>query len=365
MAGRPPTYGSYLQLDLLLAAQRPPDFARLEAADDPSSGTRDLLHHDELLFIVVHQAFEIWFKLILHELGRARDLLGRVSPGRRRETVEERHVPEIVAAVERVNEVFRVATDQFRVIETMPTLAFLAFRDAITPASGFQSVQFRELEIMSGAVEARRAASSGTFAALLTPVEHVRLDRRLAEPTLKDALLDWLGRTPIEQAFPRFGDEFVAAFERYCDDQARLHAANPYASAAEKAAATARLAETKKRVRGYVLEGDPATVRANQAFLFITTYREEPLLRAPSLLLDRLVEYEQGFRLFRFRHARMVERMIGSRTGTGGSAGVDYLDATAGYKIFGDLLEARNYLLDRRRLPDLPRPDVFRFNFGA
>jgi tryptophan 2,3-dioxygenase len=360
---RAPTYGTYLQLDRLLSAQRPPDYARAPAT--PDGPTRDLLHHDELLFVVVHQVFELWFKLVLHELGRARDLLGRLSPGQRPDTVAERHVPEISAALARVNEILRVAIDHFRVVETMPTLSFLAFRDAITPASGFQSVQFRELEIMAGAQEAREAAAAGRFAALLSPPEAERLARRLAEPTLKEVLLDWLGRTPIERAFPRFAEEFVAAFDRYCDDQRDAHLANPYAIDAERAAACARIEEMRGEARRYVMGGDEEERRANRAFLFITTYREEPLLRWPAILLDGLVEFEQNFRAFRFRHARMVERMIGSRTGSGGSSGVGYLDRTAGYKIFGHLLEARNFLLDRRRLPELPSPDVFRFRFDS
>ena len=363
MPARAPTYGTYLQIDRLLGAQSPPDYAALLPDDPPDRRTRELLHHDELLFIVVHQAFELWFKLVLHGLSRARDLLGRVSPGERPDVVAEVHVPEISAALGRVNEIFRIAVDQFRVIETMPTLSFLAFREAITPASGFQSVQFRELEILVGAEEPRLAASRGVFAALLTPGEADRIRRRLDETTLKAALLDWLGRTPIERAFPEFGREFVAAFDRYCDDQEAAHSANPYATDEERAAARFRIAGLRAEARAYVLGGDPATRRANQAFLFITTYREEPLLRWPALLLDGLVEFEQGFRAFRFRHARMVERMIGARTGTGGSAGVSYLDQTTGYKIFGNLLEARSFLLERRRLPELTFPEVFRFRF--
>ncbi|HYC77473.1 MAG TPA: tryptophan 2,3-dioxygenase family protein [Planctomycetota bacterium] len=362
MPGRAPTYGSYLQLDLLLAAQNPPDYERLEPSEAPSARTRPLLHHDELLFIVVHQAYELWFKLILHELSRARDLLGRVAP-HKPTTVDERDVPEIVHTLERVNEVLRLAVDQFGVIETMTPLSFLAFRDAITPASGFQSVQFREVEILLGADEARRAVAQGVFDGLLSRGEAERLRARLDETTLKDALLDWLGRTPIRRAYPEFAAEFAAAFDAYCDDQARRHAANPYAPPSERTAAAERARAAKAAARAYVLEGDPIAVRANQAFLFITTYREEPLLRWPALLLDRLVEFEQRFRAFRFRHARMVERMIGARTGTGGSSGVDYLDRGSQQRIFGNLLEARNFLLDRARLRDLPHPEVFRFRF--
>src|SRR5262245_2735345 len=141
------TYGAYLQLERLLGAQRPPDSSKAAAP----GATRDLLHHDEMLFVVVHQIYELWFKQVLHELAYARDLLGRAqNGGGRAERVPERVVPTVVATIERVNEIFRIATAQWRVIETMNPAHFLQFRDAITPASGFQSVQFREMETLAG-----------------------------------------------------------------------------------------------------------------------------------------------------------------------------------------------------------------------
>jgi tryptophan 2,3-dioxygenase len=356
------TYGTYLQLDRLLGAQSPPDLARGAGA------TREVLHHDEMLFIVVHQVYELWFKLVLHELSFARDLLGRIAApgaGERAERVPERTVPTVVATIERVNEIFRVAVSQFRVIETMHPAHFLQFRDAISPASGFQSVQFRETEILAGLTEAHREAQGGgSYALHLDLAERTRIEERAGAMTLKGALMDWLRRTPIEQAHPKFAEDYADAYDRYVDEQIALQARNPHTSDAERASAKARFGVLKAAMRQYFFGPDADENRAHRAFLFITTYREEPLLRWPSVLLDRLVEFEQNFREFRFRHARMVERMIGARIGTGGSPGLAYLDQTAAYRIFGNLLEARNFLISRTCLADVPHPEVLRFRFG-
>jgi tryptophan 2,3-dioxygenase len=357
------TYGAYLQLDRLLGAQLPPN---LEKAATSPLDTRALLHHDEMLFIVVHQVYELWFKLILHELSYARDLLGREGgKNGRAERVAERQIPNVVATIERVNEIFRIATAQFRVIETMHPVHFLQFRDAISPASGFQSVQFREMELLAGLTQANREAQGGgSFALQLAAGERARVENRASSLSLKAALMDWLRRTPIEQAYSNFAEDYAAAYDRYVENQISLQGHNPHATDAERAAGRMRLESLKTAIRAYFFGPDADETRAHRAFMFIATYREEPLLRWPSVLLDRLVEFEQSFREFRFRHARMVERMIGARTGTGGSPGLAYLEQTTSYRIFGNLLEARNFLLSRDYLPDVPHPEVLRFKFG-
>jgi tryptophan 2,3-dioxygenase len=356
------TYGTYLQLDRLLGAQLPPD---LEKAATTPIATRELLHHDEMLFIVVHQIYELWFKLILHELSFARDLLGRTADGGKSERVPERVVPTVVSTIERVNEIFRVATAQWRVIETMQPAHFLQFRDAITPASGFQSVQFREMELLAGLAQTQRDGQIwGSYALQLAPEERERVEKRASSMTLKGALMDWLRRTPIEQAYPKFAEDYAAAFDRYVNDQIALQEKNPHATAGERAAGRQRLEALEAAIRAYFFGPDPSETNAHRAFMFIATYREEPLLRWPSVLLDRLIEFEQSFREFRFRHARMVERMIGARTGTGGSPGLAYLEHTTSYRIFGNLLEARNFLIARSYLADVPNPEVLRFRFG-
>ncbi len=357
------SYGSYLQLDRLLSSQNPPDYAQLRDSDRPDAKTRPRAHHDELLFIVVHQVFELWFKVILQEMRLARDLLGRQSQGSRIAEVPEEHIPRVVAALDRVNEILQVATHQWRVVETIDPTSFLDFRDLIIPASGFQSVQFRELEILAGLPENLRVDFEGTaYATKLTDSEQERLKSAQGEMTLHAALLDWLGRTPIEEGFPGFADAYLAELERYVDEQSGFQDQNPNLADSQRLDARLRLRSQLTDARNYLLGGTPARNRAHQAFVFIASYRTAPLLRWPSTLIDALIEFEQNFRIFRFRHARMVERMIGARIGTGGSPGVHYLDhTTSRYRIFGELLEARSFLLAHRRLPPLPHPSIFDF----
>lgn len=359
-------YGSYLQLKKLLSAQRPPDYATVAAGTDPASGpVRELAHHDELLFIVVHQVYELWFSLVIHELARVRDLLGRCGP-EGGERVSEDDIPRSVNGLRRVNEIMQILMAQWRVMETMNPANFLEFRNLITPASGFQSVQFRQLEMLAGlSGEARMDFEGRPYATDLADWERERLASVRGTMTLRAALFDWLSRTPIQQVFPAFAERFVAAFSGYCHEQASLQKTNPNLAPAQQEAAITAAEAQAESLRAWLLGGTPERNHAHQAFLFIGSYRHLPLLRWPAALLDTLIEFEQNFRMFRFRHARMVERMIGSRIGTGGSPGIAYLDSTASkYKIFGDLLEARNFTLATSHVPPLPDESLLSFRFA-
>ncbi|MCB9834254.1 MAG: hypothetical protein H6807_17455 [Planctomycetes bacterium] len=359
MTKRSPSYHTYLQLDRLLDCQLPPSF---ETGSDLD--TRELLHHEELLFIVMHQTIELWFKLVLADLEAARDLIGR--PGERDRQVPEDDIPRACSYLHRGAELFRHLTGQFTIIETMAPLHFLSFRDQLIPSSGFQSWQFRELEVLAGLPEAERINFEGKpYFAHMEPERRAGIDRRMKEMSLREAVVDWLARTPVEEAFPGFVDTFLEAHARYIDEQAAHQARNPNLAPEQTAAIRGRFERAKDEARAFFREGDETLRRAHAAFVFISTYRREPLLRWPYALLERALEFEEHFRLFRFRHARMVERMIGLRVGSGGSTGVEYLDATAGkYRIFGDLLHSVSYLIEGARLPvEPPRPDILRFRY--
>jgi tryptophan 2,3-dioxygenase len=350
MAPEPVLYWEYLQLDKLLDCQRP---------------GRELAHHDEHLFIVAHQAFELWFKQILFEIRRARDLLAPPGAPAGARQVPETDVPEICAALARVVEILRVLTEQWRIVETMPPGSFLAFRDRLIPASGFQSLQFRLLEVISGLPAAARVSIDGrAFSSRFSPALQATLDEAAREVTLRDALLDWLARTPVDAAFPDFAAAFTAAFDAYADAQRALQLENPFLPPEQRTNIERRFDEEKAACRAFLSPADTRQGRAHLAFIFLTAYREEPLLRWPNQLLEQVIAYEEYLRIFRFRHARMVERMIGLRVGTGGSTGVDYLDETARrHRIFGDLLAAQSFLLARDRLPDVPNPELLAFRW--
>ncbi len=360
-----PTYWDYLRLDRLLSLQ-----GGLEGDDDS-------LLPDELHFIVVHQTFELWFKLMLRELRLARDALA--SP-----RVPEETIPHVVHHLRRTNEIFRLTTEQFRIMETLTPQDFLAFRDKLAPASGFQSFQMRELEVLFGLDEQQRAAETG-----VAPLDAIRqladqspagefawgrIEAARREQSLRDALHAWLYRTPIPGSSPaeQGDDAVVTAFlERYLEAMREQQAAQePRLSAipgSSPEAARARLASGLQQAREFLFAEDvPEEERARArrvraALVFIESYRQLPLLAWPRLLVDTIVELEENLVLWRTRHARMVERVIGRRVGTGGSSGVDYLDRTAETRIFRELWTVRTLLLPKAVLPPLEHADQYGF----
>jgi tryptophan 2,3-dioxygenase len=360
-----PTYWDYLGLDRLLSLQ-----GGLE-------GDEKQLMPDELHFIIVHQAFELWFKLTLRELRLARDHLAAPR-------VPEERIPYVVHHLGRVSEILKLAVEHFRVMETLTPQDFLAFRDKLIPASGFQSFQMRELEIVLGLEDEQRLDYAGS-----DPLSHIEklaagspagelawrhIQSARSEQNLRAALHTWLYRTPVQGSSP--GDpgdaEVVTGFlESYF---ASMQAQNRNKAArlaqtlgSDKARIEAQLAEGEARAKSFLFaedvpEADRERVRRVRAgVLFIESYRELPLLAWPRLLLDTVVEVDEELVIWRSRHARMVERIIGRRVGTGGSSGVDYLDQTARYRIFDELWAVRTILLPKDALPGLEHPEVYGF----
>jgi tryptophan 2,3-dioxygenase len=248
------TYGAYLQLPELLRAQLP-------ESDPPA--------HDELLFISIHQVYELWFKLLLHELTDARD---RMLAG-------ETYLPRV--RLERCHAIERVLVGQVDVIDTMTPQDFLAFRNKLAPASGFQSAQFREIEFLSGLKDPgflRRFRG-------LSDVERDRLGARLAEPSLWDAFLVSMGK---------------AGF---------------------------RVDEPEERFAGYL-----KIARDRERFGQLWD------------LAEALVDHDQAWSLWRARHVLMAERQIGTKPGTGGSAGGAYLRSRIELRFYPELWEVRSQL---------------------
>lgn len=354
-----PVYWDYLHLETLLGLQ-----GGLAEGGAPSP--------DELHFIIVHQAFELWFKLVISQLRLARDHLAAPR-------LPEEQVPFVVHHLGRCNEILKLCVDQFRVMETLPPQDFLAFRDKLVPASGFQSFQLREMEILLGLEDAQRVAYAGT-----QPVEHIRklgagspggafavahLEAARAEESLRSALRRWLIRTPIHGSSPgdpgddavvtAFVDDYLARSDAHAAEGVdRLVAA---LGEAERPRIAERVDAAQAATAGFLRPADPEEQRARAGLLFIESYRDLPLLAWPRLLLDTVVEFEEQLLLFRNRHARMVERTIGRRVGTGGSSGVDYLDKTTAYRVFPELWAVRSALLPRERLPPVREPGRYGF----
>ncbi len=358
-------YWDYLHLEQLLALQG--GLERDEGQIEP----------DELHFIVVHQAFELWFKLVLRELRLARDLLAAPR-------VAEEAIPHVVHHVGRINAILRLCVDQFAIMETLTPQDFLAFRDKLIPASGFQSFQLRELELVLGLDDAQRTVELGLdpLAALRSLAKGSRggaqvikhLDAVAKETSLRAGLRQWLSRTPIQGSSPddpgdeatvlRFIEAYLDRLEGTSASDAELLKAVP---GADPAATAARLAAGQTAARTFLLATDrPEATRAldrriRAGLLFVESYRRLPLLAWPRTLVDAVVELEEQLVLWRTRHARMVERVIGRRVGTGGSSGVDYLDRTTRYRIFDELWAVRTLLLPREKLPPLEDPGFYGF----
>jgi tryptophan 2,3-dioxygenase len=266
----PLSYGDYLHVPQLLSLQHP-------QSSPP--------HHDELLFIIIHQTYELWFKLLLHELDAVVTNLqaaGR-NPGSRDEVYEAARL------LRRCTEVARVLVEQFTILETMLPTHFLAFRGLLKPASGFQSEQFREIEFLCGLKDERMLRLHEP-----TPEMHARLERRLHEPSLRDVFftaLTALGTMPLLK-------EGASEAEKF---QARAQA-------------------------------------------IVALYRDERGHRDWIDVCERLTEFDELIVSWRLRHIQMVERTIGVRMGTGGSAGASYLKGTIDKKFFPELWEARSLM---------------------
>jgi len=278
------SYNSYLKVPELLALQHP--------LSEPA-------HHDELLFIVIHQAYELWFKQILHEVEAARACMGE---GR---VLQAHHY------LKRVAEIFRVLVQQIHILETMRPADFLEFRDRLNPASGFQSLQFRELEFLVGVKEERYLTHFQHRPEMLTA-----LRRRLAETDLRQEYYALLGR---------LGFEIPPETYRL---ETKLQPGLPSKSHESSASDDAELA----RVRDGIMR------------VLLPIYREPEKNHPLYLLTESLVDLDQYLALWRDHHVRVVERVIGFKPGTGGSSGVGYLRMTTAKKAFPFLWEARGYL---------------------
>lgn len=368
---RRPSYWEYVKVEELLALQG-------------GLGSDDArLSDDEVRFIVIHQIDELWFKLALRELTTTRDLF-------RQEPVPETALSATVASLRRVVLIFELAASHFRLMETMRPKEYLKFRDKLSPASGFQSAQMRELEILLGLEEAERVryGNEGSFLDALrgdqgdaSPALQRVLRRMRDVPTLKDAVYSWLARTPIQGSTPgmpddeatvlAFLEDFLAGHERGMRTAVTKLAKAQALSPTDEARLAQRYTEQLEQARRFLHAEDQAPeakVRARRlraAALFIESHRELPLLAWPCEILDAVVEMEQAMIVFRQRHARMVERVIGRRVGTGGSDGVAYLDQTAlRYRVFRELWATRTLLLAPDLVPDAKNAAFYDFRAG-
>jgi tryptophan 2,3-dioxygenase len=262
----PLSYNQYLRVADLIGLQ--------ECLSDPA-------HHDELLFITIHQAYELWFKQILHELDAAVTMMA------------EDRLAAAAHTMRRVVEIEKLLVTQIHLLESMTPISFLGFRDQLNPASGFQSMQFREIEFTSGLKQ---------------------------ESLLNEFRADEFASSRLQKRFESIslGEAFYAALRKRGLD----------------APANDRSIDESERAKRYG--------KRTQAVLEILTHFEQRYEEFQ--LAEALLEHDEYFALWRSHHIKMVERMVGTKRGTGGSEGVGYLRTTLDKKFFPELWEARTYL---------------------
>jgi tryptophan 2,3-dioxygenase len=327
---RPPVYYSeYLQLDKILNAQA------------PESGKEGMQADDEMLFIIIHQAYELWFKQILFEL----DIIRKVF----RQDAISNNTPDIYNSVHRLKRICRIleiAVNQMTVMETMTPLDFLDFRDLLRPASGFQSIQFKMIEAALGLHYGSRHGQN-YYLSQLSEQDIERVKKAESEQSLMVLVNAWLERMP----FIKDGKHWPEGESFY--DQYR---AAYLASLRPGEEANLQTFEMLFHDEASYPEGRSFSFQSSRNALFIMLYRDYPLLHLPFELLSTLLEVDELLSLWRHRHIHMVQRTIGKRTGTGGSTGADYLKKAAdSHYIFKELAELTSFLLPRNMLPKLPQ----------
>eukprot|EP00760_Papus_ankaliazontas_P007950 PhM_4_TR13615/c0_g1_i1/m.9428/K00453/TDO2, kynA; tryptophan 2,3-dioxygenase len=324
-----PNYGDYIATTALLQLQDGP-------APTKEGGT-GLVHHEERTFIVVHQVFELWFKLVLGDVAKVQKMLTGLTEVASVEM--HQRLAQSLNYLQRIEKIFTHMQGSFEVLETMHPADFLEFRDYLVPASGFQSTQFRELEMMLGLQETRRRfVNERPVFSYLDEEAQKRLRELARSPSVNEQLIHLLNAVNVPDSFvPMFFDatESLAKERQYVF--ARIKPGDPYAEQ--------QIREHVDRIKHIILTPDASSSshanftaeqfqRALVAALYVCSYRHDPQCELLAQLMDHLIAVEEGLLLWRSRHLHLVERMIGRRDGTGGSSGVDYLDATRQYRVF-------------------------------
>jgi len=290
--------------------------------------------HDEHLFIIVHQVFELWFKQIIWEIYEVIELLAGSKKAKFGTMEERNNVILVIKYLDRIDKILRYAVGSFDILETMDGTDFLEFRDLLGDGSGFQSTQFRELELLLGQRERPMVYSKKTGSLVSldekykemqeSPKYHFEiLEETRKKMSLKEAVYEWLNEIDIPN-LEQWIDHFLQIKVEMGSKVEGNDSAHQFFHGTE--------------------EDHPSVAKARKVSMFLMTYRHHPKWHIYSKTIQTILKIEQSFVLHKYRHPRMVEMiMIGRRVGTGGSSGVAYLDSTTlpQYRIFSDLIRIR------------------------
>ncbi|CAF0885374.1 unnamed protein product [Brachionus calyciflorus] len=358
VASEPVNYNDYLKLDKILDAQYPESTKYGHPA------------HDEHLFIVVHQAYELWFKQLIFEIDSIRDLLGKPI-------VDERCLLVVVQRLQRINLIWKLLNDQISVLETMAPTDFLDFRGYLSTASGFQSVQFRLFENKLGLAEHLRIKfNQQKYDYLFTDSETKEKIRKSVEETSMLKLIEaWLERTPGLVCFEHhengdkveynyllkeyeigvnnyLKDTYLKAAQEETDEEDRKSLIDEYKKTLD---AFGTIFDKEKHDKLIERGERKLSHKALWGALMIWLNRDEPRFHLPYQMLSLLTDLDAIMNRWRYNHALLAQRQVGNKSGTGGSSGYSYLRSTASdrYKIFNDIVNLSTWLIPKEYLPKL------------
>jgi tryptophan 2,3-dioxygenase len=351
-----PYYNDYLHLDKILEAQYP-----------YSAEPGNQLAHDEMLFIIIHQAYELWFKQIHYELDY---IVGVFRKEKIDDNSEDLNL--VNHRLHRITKIYELLNQQVHILDTMTPLDFLEFRNLLTPSSGFQSLQFRLIEARLGLALTNRhqhdyykRTGEGGF----TEQHFHEINTVEKEPTLLQLLNRWLERMPFFE-------------ERYWLDMEDATGGHPFWQRYRHIYQQSLTEKENDKMSGfdYVFFGkaDALTTeqqlalrstlssQAVQAALFIMLYRDFPVFQTSYQILDNLIDLDHLMATWRHKHLVMVRRMIGMRVGTGNTSGAGYLEGALNrHYIFRDLASLSTYLIERRKLPKLPQALIRHLSYNV
>lgn len=342
------SYGDYLQLDKVLSAQQ------------PQSRVHGREIHDEHLFIVTHQAYELWFKQVIFEVDSIRKCFLE-------ERVHEGNMLDVIKRLQRVIMIIKLLVDQVLILETMTPLSFMDFRDYLSSASGFQSLQFRLLENKLGIKSENRVRyNQANYSRVYEdkPEELSALEKSEDEPSLSDVVQRWLERTPGLSEDFNFAAKYKEAIDKIMAESfQQIQEENNIAMKTHMMSNYRKKKEQFESIfdpevhNALVKRGDRRfSHKATLGALMILSYSEEPRFHQPHQLLMALMDIDSLITKWRYNHIMLVQRMLGSsQLGTGGSSGYQYLRSTLSerYKVFLDLFNMSTFLIPRHLIPPL------------
>ena len=344
-----PNYRDYLNLDSLLKSQK------------LISEKRGKKAHDEMLFIVSHQVYELWFKQILYEIDSVFETFDM-------ELVDESQIGTAVSRLQRINEIIQLLIDQIKILETMTPMDFLEFRDLLTPASGFQSGQFRLIENKIGLRKDDRHTYGGKdYKDKIHEDEFNNVEDSENAESLFTLVEKWLERIPfLASEDYNFWEQYKSAVSKMILNDKRIIEENKSLNDIEKESYFNQYNATEKMFKSLFSESvfskmiDKGQFRlsykATHAALLILLYRDQAILHNPYRLLSKLIDLDELLTTWRYKHHLLATRMIGKKIGTGGSVGASYLKkALTKHRVFEDLSSLTTFLIPRSDLPNLPK----------